>query len=300
MGASRHLPPMGSLRAFEAAARLGSFTAAASDLNITQSAVSQAVQQLEGLISTPLFDRLPGRLTLTDAGRRYAAAIGPLLEAIATATGDLTDAQGARLSIGCIRSLLQRWLLARLPRFQSLHPDVTLNVTALGVLDEALEAAVECDVAIILADERARPAGARRLAAERLIAVASPGMAEAWKAPLEALPALPQVPRLGSGWDRWFEAADVRAADAPVPAIQLREVSTVVHAALEGQGIALVGWLTCIDDLAAGRLVRVSDIAVDRGRSYWLVRPPSRRSPAATAFADWLAAEIPAELRLRR
>jgi LysR family glycine cleavage system transcriptional activator len=291
---------MGSLRAFEAAARLGSFTAAAHDLNITQSAVSQAVQQLEGLIATPLFERFPGRLALTAAGRRYAQALGPLLESIAAATAELTDAQAGRLSIGCIRSILQRWLLARLPRFQAEHPDVALDVVALGVLDEALEAATECDVAIILADEHARPAGARRLAAERLIAVASPGVAQAFGAPLEMMPALPPVPRLGSGWDRWFEEAGLAAPEAPGSAIQLREVSTVVQAALEGQGIALIGWLACLDDLAAGRLVRVSEIAVDRGRSYWLVRPPARRSPAAAMFADWLAAEVPPELRARR
>lgn len=291
---------MGSLRAFEAAARLGSFTAAAHELSITQSAVSQAVQQLEGLIATPLFERFPGRLALTDAGRRYAKAIEPLLDAIAAATAELIDVQGGQLSIGCIRSILQRWLLARLPRFQALHPDVALHVIALGVLDEALEAATECDLAIILADERARPAGARRIAVERLVAVASPGVAQAIGAPLEALPAFPAVPRLGSGWDRWFEDAGMPPPDVPPTALQLREVSTVVHAALEGQGIALIGWLTCVDDLAAGRLVRVSEIAVDRRRSYWLVRPPSRRSPAATAFADWLAAEIPTELRPRR
>ena len=291
---------MGSLRAFEAAARLGSFTAAAHDLNITQSAVSQAVQQLEGLIATPLFERYPGRLALTDAGRRYAKALGPLLDAIAAATAQLVDAQAGRLSIGCIRSILQRWLLARLPRFQALHPEVALDIIALGVLDEALEAATECDVAIILADERARPAGARRLAVERLVAVASPGVAQAIGAPLEALPALPPVARLGSGWDRWFEDAGMPAPDAPAPAIQLREVSTVVQAALEGQGVALIGWLACVDELAARRLVRVSEIAVDRGRSYWLVRPPARRSPAAAAFADWLTAEIPPELRSRR
>jgi len=288
---------MGSLRAFEAAARLGSFTAAAQQLNITQSAVSQAVQQLEALVATPLFERLPGRLALTDAGRRYATAVAPLLDQLAEATAQLIDNESRRLSIGCTRSVLQHWLLARLPRFQEAHPQLELQVIALGVLDEALEAANACDVAIILADEADRPPGADGLAVERLIAVAAPQLAAATGLRLEALPTLPAIPRLGPAWQRWLDAAGVSAPDVPANAIRLRETSTVVQAALAGQGIALISWLTCVDDLDAGRLVRVSEIVVDRSRRYWLLRPPARRTPAATAFVDWLAAEVPPELR---
>lgn len=291
---------MGSLRAFEAAARLGSFTAAAHNLNITQSAVSQAVQQLEGLVATPLFQRSSGRLTLTEAGRRYAQAIGPLLDGIASATADLVAAEAGALAIGCVRSLLQHWLIARLQHFLDQHPDVDLSIVALGVLDEALEVGSDCDVAVILADERTRPAGARRLASERLVAVASPRIAGTTGVQLEALPVSPALPRLGSAWDQWFHEAGLTPVTASASAPRLREASTVIQAALAGQGVALVSWLTCLDDLRAGRLVRVSDIVIDRGRSYWMVRPPARRGPSAAAFVDWLAAEIPPELRPRR
>lgn len=300
MGASRHLPPMGSLRAFEAAARLGSFTAAARDLNITQSAVSQAVQQLESLVDTRLFERLPGRLVLTDAGRRYAGSIGPLLEQIADATGGIIDAEAGRLAIGCVRSVLQHWLLARLPRFQEAHPAIDLQVIALGLLNEALEAATECDIAVVLADERARPAGAQRLAVERLVAVASPRLAEMTGNRLEALREFPSVPCLGAAWPLWFDEARLAAPAAPVSAIHLREASTVAQAALAGQGIALVSWLTCVDELSAGRLVRVSDVMIDRGRCYWMLRQSTRRTPAATSFAGWLADQVLPDLRPRR
>lgn len=277
---SSRLPPTSALKAFVVTAQSGSFTQAARDLNLTQSAVSQAVRGLEDQLGVALFVRGLGRVDLTAAGKAYRDAVGPALDRIAAATAEAREAVPAALRIGCVRSVLNNWLLARLPDFVGPSGAVDLNVQT---LDREVRSLVGCDVAIVLASRDAPPVGARHLHDERLIAVAAPSL-EGGEDIVTA-----GRPRIGRHWEMW------PGMDASGPGrgsvIQLRETSAQLAAARAGQGMALLPDLVCHDDLASGALVRLSPDFVSRGRAFYLLQAQPGGVVAA-GFATWVEAQV--------
>ena len=174
------LPPLSSVRVFEAAARHGSFKKAAEELNITASAVSHAVQNLEDWLGLALFQRGRGKLGLTEPGAAYAAAVGEALKAVAEATARLPGRRSqGRLSISAAPGFASRWLMPRLSRFTDRYPEIGVDIeTSLKPVDLPMEG---IDAAIRLAPpSRATPSWTRLLD-ESLVPVCSPALREKYR-----------------------------------------------------------------------------------------------------------------------
>jgi len=279
---------MTALRAFDAAAKLGSFTRAAAELHVTQSAVSQSIRHLESLLGVALFERSSGRLQLTSAGRRYAAAIRPSLETIVEATRAAAASRN-QLTITCARSLLQKWLLARLHLFRSEHPDIELQLTGVG-LGEPYDLG---EINIVAAAQGTEPAGATLLARDRLVVVASSQFAAERGVDLVNLEQMPLIDGLSPTWDLWRSAAGLPTpSPASTNVLRLREATAIIQAAIDGHGAALVSEMLASDDLAAGRLIRLSDISIPRARAYWLMKRGQCQSDAAGYFARWIQSVV--------
>jgi len=276
-------PPMAALRAVEAAVRLESFTAAARELNLTQSAISQAVRQFEDRAGISLFRRSAGSLQATSAAKAYAATVASALAAIREA-GDGLATQPRPLVIGFVRSLLHSWLTPRLTDFVAQHPGIPTSIIGLG---RDFEEARQCDVSLIIAKNGNEPEGAVRFAREELIAVATPTLAKTIGGLLEDHPHA-DMPLLGNIWPRWRAAAGIVEARAEEP-VQFREISAVFGAVQMGQGVALIPRMVCGDAITRGELIEVSKITVHRDRSYWLLISDH---PASRVFVQWLRSRL--------
>jgi DNA-binding transcriptional LysR family regulator len=272
-------PPIASIRALEAAVRLRSFSAAAAELHVSQSAVSQAVRRLEEQLAVRMFTRSPGRVEPTDAGHRYAAAAGPALEVLRIAAAEARQMPQRAIVLGCSRALLNHWLLARLaPAAAALG---TVEVRALERDPKDLSG---LDVAVLHGGSEPPATGAEMLRSDLLVAVGAPAVVLGLGGLLEETTRLEDVALLGGSWDLWGRQASRRV---PSPGrVRLREASALVSAARSGEGLALLPLLVCADDVRDGKLMAASAVTVDRGRRYWL----RRLNPALEIdpLADWL------------
>jgi LysR family transcriptional regulator, glycine cleavage system transcriptional activator len=128
---SRDLPPLNALKAFEASARRGSFTAAADELNVTQGAISRHVKNLEERLGVSLFERLPTGLALTETGQRYLPAVRDSFDRLASATAEIKRPQMSHvLTVSASPNFSSKWLVHRLGDFSKAHPDISLRVAA--------------------------------------------------------------------------------------------------------------------------------------------------------------------------
>lgn len=272
-------PPMAALRAVEAAVRLESFTAAARELNLTQSAISQAVRQFEARAGVTLFRRTATGLRATAEARVYAEAVARALSMICDAGAVLSSRQRP-LVVGIVRSLLHYWLMAHLATFLDQHPQIATSVIGLGRDFDGVDA---CDVALVIASEEDAPAGASWFGDEELVAVARPDVARRICGSLEKQREL-IVPLLGTAWPIWHRAAEVAWPLINQP-VQFRETSAILNAVEMGQGVGLLPRLVCAKGLDDAELVEVSQITVHRGRSYWLLLSDH---PASAMFGEWM------------
>ena len=201
------LPPLSSVRVFEAAARHGSFKKAAEELNITASAVSHAVQNLEDWLGVTLFQRGGGKLGLTEPGAAYAAAVGEALKAVAEATARLPGRRSqGRLAISSAPGFANRWLLPRLSRFTARYPETGVDIeTSLKAVDLPMEG---IDAAIRLAPATRSMPSWTRLLDESLMPVCSPGLLEkhAGLSGLELIARadLIHMTSVSGDWAEWF------------------------------------------------------------------------------------------------
>jgi len=289
------LPPLNTLRLFEAAARLGSFKLAAEELNLTPSAVSHAMQTLEDWLGTPLFHRAPRGLSLTPAGQAYAPEIRSALALLAAATERVPGrrATGA-LSISAAPTFANRWLLPRLSRFTGLYPDISVAIdTARHYVDLGGEA---FDLAI---RRGAAPKGTEtwiELVQESTVPVCAPELRRR-HAEASELELLQRVPLIGvttvrGEWEAWCRARNV-ALPADQPAIRVDLLQLAAEGAMRGLGIAL-GRKPLIDEyLHDGSLVEVAGPPVAADTSYWLVGSPlTFERPEAKLFRTWILSEL--------
>ncbi|NLP62710.1 choline sulfate utilization transcriptional regulator [Paraburkholderia sacchari] len=299
MSGPDRLPPMQTLSAFESAARLASFTAAARELGSTQPAVSQRIVQLEEDLGAPLFERGHRGVTLTAEGALLYEAVRSGLDTIREATTCIR----ARRATGALTILTDAgfatyWLMPRLARLKASMPGVNVKiVTSQLGYDPHRDHA---DIAIAFGDGHWPPCTSTRLFAEAVTPVCSPAFRDAHRAvshaaDLAALPLLhvqPTQPERWLAWDTWF-AAHGLAAPEESQGLMFNSYSLVVQAALMGQGVAL-GWTPLTDELiASGLLVRLLDTPVTSERGYYLVCPPARPAPAAVPlFRRWLFNEL--------
>lgn len=297
----RYLPPLPALQALEATVRLGSATAAAQELSLTQGAVSRQLKALEAQLGVALFTRAGKRLVPTQAGAAYAEEVRAGLQKIAQAALKLqANPGGGALSLAILPTFGMRWLVPKLPAFSRAHPEVTINMTT--VMETFNFGAQPFDAAITFGDGDWPETDKLLLAKEVLVPVAAPELLtgqriesghDLLRLPLLHLQTRPRI------WQRWFAARGVETGT--VPGMVYDQFTTIVQAALHGLGVALVPDYLVAQDLAEGRLLLALDGPEQSIGAYWLVWPEERReAPALKVFRSWLAAEVAGEDMLPR
>ena len=281
------LPPLGWLRTFEAAARNLSFTGAARDLNMTQSAVSQQIKSLEGHLGQPLFLRRPKALELTEAGITYLPVVREAFRTLVRGTQAVTGAQQNAVQVQCNISFAVNWLAPRLPAFQAEHPDVHLNIfTELWEPREMAEgAAVEIRFSL-------RPADTVRtelLRQEYYYPVCAPG----FPVTLDTLQQQPlfDCSNLLSNWASW---AEEQGLNWEKPTITYATTYLVcLSAAMAGGGLCLAHDAIAGKLIEQGQLVAPFDHRAPMPEAYYLLlSPQAEDNPGAVAFANWIRREI--------
>jgi LysR family glycine cleavage system transcriptional activator len=296
----RQLPPLAGIRAFEAAARTENFTAAAAELGMTQAAVSYQVKSLEERLGAPLFVREKGRVRLTPLGARLMPALSGAFDAIEAAFASHRQEDESLLSVTTTHTFANTWLAWRLGAFQMEHPDLAVRMTTSNELVDLH--AGDADVAIRAGRGEWHGLDHHELFKSSFTPMASPeciAIAER-KLGRKLEPSDIQQQHLinpaDSWWQQWFEDNGVPADDAASkrPGVRLENQANEGHAAMAGQGFALLTPLLWKGDIAAGRLAcpfpgRVSS----RGWAYWLVYPTERRLvPKIKRFREWLLPEM--------
>jgi LysR family glycine cleavage system transcriptional activator len=296
----RRLPPLAAVRVFEAAARHESFTAAAAELGLTQAAVSYQVKALEERLGAPLFVRERGRARLTPLGQRLLPTLSQAFDAIEAAFASHRQEDESLLTITTTATFANTWLAWRLGAFQMEHPELAVRLSTSNELIDLRGG--DADVAI-----RAGPGDWAGLEIHKLFdsqftPIASPECiaVEERKLGRNLQPAdMPNAHLINPGdewWQQWFADNGVAADEKALrrPGIRLDNQANEGHAAMAGQGFALLTPFLWQGDIAAGRLTmpfpeRVSS----RSWAYWLVLPPERRMvPKVKRFREWLLAEM--------
>ncbi|WP_148193706.1 choline sulfate utilization transcriptional regulator [Pseudomonas syringae] len=286
------------LRAFEVAARLRSFTAAALELGTTQPAVSKQIKRLEEQLATRLFDRIYRGIELTDAGEVLFSHVQAGLQSIDSGVIAITEHhQHEVLQVATDFAFAAYWLMPRLHRFHKVNPDVDVSLVTSERTHSMLRA--DIDVAVLFGDGRFKQGESHWLFSEEVFPVCSPQLLAGRQTPLptDALRDFPLLHLRGESINNWFDWAGVfRALDipqAPAPG-QLRfdNYTLLIQAAIGGQGIA-IGWKHLVDDLLdQGLLCRPIAGAAISGQGYYVVLPQrKRRVQIVQQFVDWLASE---------
>ncbi len=297
----RFLPSTGALRALEALDRLGSATAAAAELSLSQSAVSRQIQALEEQTGVPMVIREGRRMVLTPEAAQYASEIRAALSKITQATLKLTvNPAGGSLDLAILPTFGMRWLVPRLAEFARLHPEVTINLSTrikpFNFASEAFDAAIHFGAADWPGTQ------AIRLKAEAVVAVCAPDLIAA-RPPQTAqdvlsLPLL-HIETRPEAWQAWFAAHGVESG--PVTGTLYDQFATITQAALHGLGVALLPDYLAEQDLATGRLVRAWGGPTTSPGAYHLVWPVEKsRDAALQTFRNWLATQAEDEDALPR
>lgn len=292
----RPLPPIAAMRALEAAARHLSFTRAADELNITQSAVSHQIRHLEEFWGFPLFKRQNRGLLLTDQGEALAGVVRSFLEQMEQTLGRLAQSEVCGpLKVSLLQSFAVTWLVPRLPDFQAANPDIDVWIST---NDDPIDFADgEADLAIRLGGGNYPALYSELLLTENVFPVCSPRLVERMGMP-EAPADLLHYPLMlrnneerTSTWQEWFLRAGVenpQLADGP----RFPDTNMALQAALADQGVALARSAHVGDDLKAGRLIRLFDVEYPSNSAYYIVCPSGREGqPKIRAFRAWLQAQ---------
>ncbi|UWQ74000.1 LysR substrate-binding domain-containing protein [Leisingera sp. M658] len=288
-----NLPSLPALRAFEAAARLGSFRAAAEAIGVSPTAVSHHIRGLEAYLNIRLFTRDGRQVHLTDEGARLADGASQafrILEATVNSVARWPEKTTIRIALG--PSFATRWLLPRFADFCAKFPDVELKLVQTPLMVSPQN--VDADIFITWGDGRFPGMISEPLVSVLSAPVASPALLDRLGHPqspadLMRFPLIHQRDTLG--WNAWFMQAGVRL-DGPLHGPVIEDTNVVLQAAASGQGIVM-GWIPLIDtDLQSGVLVQLFDKTVSENRAYYLVRPEAGPNDKVTsAISDWLLAQ---------
>jgi LysR family transcriptional regulator, glycine cleavage system transcriptional activator len=282
----RPIPSLSAVRAFEAAARLGSFTRAAAELHMTQAAVSYQIKQLEQKLGISLFRRESRQVVLTAAGQRLAPAVLDAFKQLHAAFARVAERNDSELAITALPTIAATWLVPRLGAFQLAHPNLAVRLdTAVALVDLAEG---EFDVGIRSGSGQWPGLHADFLLPNRFTPLCSPSLREQLRTPADLL----ALPRFGRErwWRAWFAAAGLRDVDlAAKPGVELDVEHHAITAAIAGHGIAISSPDFFEADLAAGRLLQPFDLVLRDPRDYWLACPAARKDSAKLrAFRAWL------------
>lgn len=299
---SRRLPPLNALRAFEAAARLGGFVEAARELNVTASAVSQQVKQLEGWLGVPLFERLARGLQATDAARDYLPTLSECLDRMEKATATVMRGEGkATLTVSMLPSFAAQWVVPRIHHFQEARPEIELRIAAAHwLVDFERE---DIDLALRYGPGPYPKVHAERLMDEVVMPVCSPRLMDGPHPPRRLADLAhhvllhddgPQIARHFLSWESWLRAVgyDGPAIDTERGPV-FSDSHLTVRAAVAGRGVMLSRYRLVQDELAAGALIAPMGEVLPASGAYWLVGlPETMAKPKARAFRDWVLKEV--------
>lgn len=285
------LPSLNALRCFEAAARSGSFSRAAEELNVTQSAVSHQVRQLEEWFGLPLFERLGRQTTPTPRAQELARSLAEAFDIMASACRRLQQTEtGPALTIAALPSLATIWLIPRLSRFFDEHPEVSVKVVY-AFAGQKIDFD-EVDIAVLWGPGEWEGCRSTRLLAGSTVPICNPIYLER-EGPFDVPQAILGKPLLHDtdrlDWQNWMRQAGLRHA-GPSPGPIFQDFNLLRAAALAGQGIALCPRLLIADDLESGRLVQLFDIEIKQDHAYCIVEPATggRRTESLSIFKQWL------------
>lgn len=289
------LPPLNALRTFEAAARHLSFTKAAGELFVTQAAVSHQIRALEEHLGALLFRRMNRALVLTDEGQALLPAVREAFDRLSAGVRRVQDlCCGGALTISTTPSFAASWLAGRLARFQALHPEIELQLSATARLVDFAREGVDCGIRYGMGDWPGLVGD--RLFQTALLPVCSPLLLDGAK-PLRRPEDLAQHTLLHAlddpdDWRLWLRAAGVDGVD-PTRGLKFDSVPLVVQAAIRGAGVGIGGRQLVEAELAEGRLVAPFDLEVPDACAYYFVAPEAADDqPKVVAFRTWLLAEV--------
>jgi LysR family transcriptional regulator, glycine cleavage system transcriptional activator len=288
----RRLPSLNALKAFEAAARHQSFTEAAGELFVTHAAISRHIRELEEHLGTQLFIRTGRGVVLTEAGRQLSVSLTPLFDQLAEATR-AAAAQGAtrKLNVSVEPSIASRWLVPRLGRFSTQHPDIELNIDPSNrLVDFRVE---EQDLGIRYGSGQWTDVDAVKLSDVAIFPVCAPSLLAGYErlapADLKAFTLLHENRK--SWWADWLSANGV-AMEPGWKGVTFQN-HLAIEAAEAGQGIALGDQILCTDSIMEGWLARPFPAEIKDHGSYFIVRAKgSKEAAPARVFREWLMGEM--------
>ncbi len=293
-GAAQDLPPLGWLRAFEASARLGSFTAAAHELNLTQAAVSHHVRSLERRLGVALFVRLPRALRLTEIGAAYLPPVRQCFDQLSATTAGLFGPTGRRsLVVRAPVSFVALWLAPRLPDFAAAHPGVALRITSAVWEHPAPDAPSDIDIRFGAGPWPGRQA--EMLVNWGAVAVCRPDRAPAGDAParIAALAGAAHIHVAGYEdlWRRLLQPHGVTLP--PFQGVNVDTSLAALELAAAGHGPAIVLEGFARPYIASGRLAVATEDLLPVQQAHFLLSPAgaARPPPEAAFFRDWLKRE---------
>ena len=294
----KRLPPLEPLIAFEAAARLLSFTRAGKELHLSQAAISQQIRSLESSLQVKLFSRSHRAVQLTNEGREYLHTVAAILKQLAGATMDIQNVEFSRqLVIGCDQSFATQWLGPRIAQLRSALPEVALRIIASDDYAESLGAEVQ--VAVLHGDGQWPGFRALRLFDEEVFPVCSPDYPHelagqdwvSWLLQAQLID-LADSHWNWMNWRLWLGGNDI---DAPLGNrnLQFNSYPLVIDAACAAQGVAL-GWRYLVDELIAeGRLLRPLQQSLRTEFGYYLIsRENLLDDPVILRLQNWLTGTL--------
>jgi len=294
---AERIPPLPALRALEAVARHGSMTKAAETLFVTHGAISHQLKALESDLGVVLVERVGRGVRLTEEGERLAQRVRAALAEIVDAVREARERSNPRqLRVSVVPSFAARWLLPRIGRFISAHPDIDLDVRASGAIADFRRDDV--DVGIRHGTGQWPGVIAEHLLDDDCFPVCSPRLLDGRlpKAPAD----LAHYTLLRGDrefWQPWFEAAGLDWPE-PTRGPMFNDSSHMMQAAAEGQGIALARGTLLGNDLVNGVLVRLFDVTVRSPYRTYLAYPPRLAdSPKLAHFRQWLRDEVAADAK---
>jgi len=295
------LPPLAFFQGFEAAARNLSFTRAAQELFITQSAVSRQIKALEQHLGVMLFERRPRALVLTEQGAALQQVTADVLERLQAAVDEITTSDRARqLSITTTTGFASLWLIPRLPRFTSLHLGIDVRISATTETLNLERSLV--DLAIRYCPPETVPEGAIRLFGEEILPVCSPSLLRDRSRPLNRPADLaghvllhfdyPGAHKSFMDWGTWLTALGIGELKSS-GSLHFTQYEQMIQAAINAQGVAL-GRQPLVNDLIqSGALVAPFNKAVVGSRAYFLIESPAASAkPQVRRFCAWLIEEV--------
>jgi LysR family transcriptional regulator, glycine cleavage system transcriptional activator len=286
-------PPLDAIRVFDTVARHGSFTRAAAELNMTQSAISYQIRLLENYVDGPLFVRQARGVALNERGEAVAPVVRRALADLSHSFKKLREDSNALLVISTMQTIAGSWLAPRLGNFQLQHPEYTLRIDISPVLMDLQNEGI--DVGIRTGQGQWPGLKSHFLFAQTFTPVCSPYYIER-----EGRPATPAemlnhilIDRNDIWWPMWFSAAGL-APNAAItrPSIDVNTQQMAAILAVAGSGIALVSPSFVSEELKSGRLIQLFDIMASSGSDYYLAYAEQRKNhPKIRAFRDWILKE---------